>query len=76
MHDGRFETLQEVVEHYDHGVVHTDTLDPNLAKHPTQGLGLTSEDKADLVAFLRTLTDPKYNAQRPTLSQTAPKTEP
>ena len=76
MHDGRFETLQEVVEHYDHGVVHTDTLDPNLAKHPTQGLGLTSEDKADLVAFLRTLTDPKYNEQRPTLSQTAPKTEP
>ena len=56
MHDGRFNTLEEVIEHYDHGVQHSDTLDPNLAKHPVTGLGLSKEDKAALAAFLRTLS--------------------
>ncbi|MEM7791803.1 MAG: MbnP family protein [Verrucomicrobiota bacterium] len=60
MHDGRFETLEEVVEHYSTGIHRRDTLDPNLAKHPSGGLQLSTEDKAALVAFLRTLTDPKY----------------
>jgi hypothetical protein len=36
------------------------TLDPNLSKHPRLGLQLSSEDQAALVAFLKTLTDPKY----------------
>ena len=36
------------------------TLDPNLAKHPAQGIGLSREDQAALVAFLKTLTDPNY----------------
>ena len=60
MHDGRFATLKEVIEHYDHGVVRNDILDPNLAKHPANGLRLTSEEKADLIAFLRTLTDETF----------------
>jgi cytochrome c peroxidase len=60
MHDGRFATLQEVVEHYDRGVQRTATLDPNLAKHPMSGLGLTADDKRDLVAFLTTLTDESF----------------
>ncbi len=60
MHDGRFATLEEVVEHYDSGLFHSPTLDPNLAKHPREGLGLTVEDKAALVAFLKSLTDPKF----------------
>ena len=60
MHDGRFKTLEEVIEHYDHGVVRHPNLDPNLAKHPPQGLGLSKEDKAALVAFLKTLTDPAF----------------
>lgn len=64
MHDGRFRTLEEVVEHYDRGVQRTPTLDPNLAKHPRAGLGLSAEDKAALVAFLRTLTDPAFAAPR------------
>ena len=62
MHDGRFSTLEEVIEHYDHGVKHTDTLDPNLAKHPLTGINLSKEDKAALVAFLRTLTDERFGA--------------
>lgn len=64
MHDGRFQTLEEVVEHYDHGIQHGETLDPNLAKHLTHGgLGLTPEEKQALVAFLKTLTDESFIAQ-------------
>ena len=57
MHDGRFATLEEVVEHYSHGVKRGATLDPNLAKHPDGGLRLSKEDKAALVAFLKSLTE-------------------
>ncbi|HLJ57991.1 MAG TPA: MbnP family protein [Chthonomonadaceae bacterium] len=60
MHDGRFKTLEEVVEHYARGVHRTSTLDPNIAKHPDSGMELSSEDMAALVAFLRTLTDYQY----------------
>ena len=56
MHDGRFATLEEVIAHYDHGVKRATNLDPNLAKHPQDGMGLTDKEQAALVAFLRTLT--------------------
>ena len=62
MHDGRFATLEEVIDHYNTPFELSPTLDPNLAKHP-QGLGLTKADQAALIAFLRTLTDP--NMQGP-----------
>jgi len=57
MHDGRFATLEEVIEHYNSSFERSATLDPNLAKHPT-GLKLTADDKLALIAFLKTLTDP------------------
>lgn len=57
MHDGRFETLEEVVAHYDRGVRRTPALDPNLAKHPDAGFALTDAEQRALIAFLRTLTD-------------------
>ena len=60
MHDGRFSTLGEVVAHYSGGMRRSETLDPNLAKHPKTGLGLSTQDQAALVAFLNSLTDPKY----------------
>lgn len=60
MHDGRFTTLDEVINHYDHRLHRSDTLDPNLAKHPPTGIRLSTEDKAALVAFLKTLTDEKF----------------
>lgn len=60
MHDGRFQTLEEVVEHYNSGVKRSETLDPNLAKHPEGGLQLTPEEKRALVAFLKTLTDEEF----------------
>jgi cytochrome c peroxidase len=60
MHDGRFRTLDEVVEHYCTGMKRSATLDPNLAKHPDGGVPLSADDKRSLVAFLKTLTDEKY----------------
>jgi cytochrome c peroxidase len=57
MHDGRFQTLEEVVDHYCTGTKRSATLDPNLAKHPDGGVPLGADDKKALVAFLKTLTD-------------------
>lgn len=64
MHDGRFGTLEEVVEFYNSGVVLNPNLPPQLRAPPAPGqppaprrLNLTPEQKAALVAFLKTLTD-------------------
>ena len=63
MHDGRFATLEEVVAHYNGPLHRSDTLDPNLAKHPEAGLQLSAEDQQALVAFLKTLTDEAFIGQ-------------
>ena len=60
MHDGRFRTLADVVEHYSTGIPRSATLDPNLAKHPDGGVPLSADDKRALVAFLKTLTDAQF----------------
>ncbi len=60
MHDGRFRTLDEAVEHYCTGMKRSATLDPNLAKHPDGGVPLSAADKRSLVAFLKTLTDERF----------------
>ncbi|WP_322278178.1 MbnP family protein [Prosthecobacter sp.] len=60
MHDGRFATLEAVVEHYSGEVRRSSTLDPNLAKHPEAGIQLNAQEKADLTAFLKTLTDETF----------------
>lgn len=60
MHDGRFESLEQVIAHYNGPMTPSETLDPNLAKHPKLGLQLSKKDQNALVAFLKTLTDPKY----------------
>lgn len=59
MHDGRFTTLEQVVEHYDSGVQVGPALDSRLRTIPGQAirLNLSAPDKAALVAFLRTLDD-------------------
>ena len=58
MHDGRFATLEEVVEHYNTGVRPSSTVEDVLF-HSLEpgGLQLTSQEKSDIVAFLMTLTD-------------------
>lgn len=57
MSDGRFKTLEEVVEHYNSGLKQSATLDPALQQTIDKGLLLDAQEKADLVAFLKTLTD-------------------
>jgi cytochrome c peroxidase len=59
MHDGRYLTLEEVIEFYDHGVQFTSpNLDPLMTKAMKRyGLNLTTADKQNLVVFLKTLTD-------------------
>jgi cytochrome c peroxidase len=62
MHDGRFDTLEKVVEHYNTGVKLHPNLDPRLRVPGTQPpeprrLDLSPDESAALVAFLRTLTD-------------------
>jgi cytochrome c peroxidase len=59
MHDGRFQTLEEVIEHYNSGGHASSTVDP-LMKNIGQGLTLSSDDKAALLAFLKTLTDEEF----------------
>jgi cytochrome c peroxidase len=58
MHDGRFTTLTQVVDFYDHGIQEGPALDGRLRHdgHP-QRLHLSPADRAALVAFLMTLTD-------------------
>ena len=57
MHDGRFETLREVIDHYDHGIQAHEDLDPKLHNNgePIR-LNLTELDKDALEAFLVSLT--------------------
>ncbi|RMF28245.1 MAG: cytochrome-c peroxidase [Bacteroidetes bacterium] len=59
MHDGRFATLEEVVEHYSSGIQPHPNLDERLRDEngEPKRLNLSEEDKAALVAFLHTLTD-------------------
>jgi cytochrome c peroxidase len=57
MHDGRFQTLEEVVEHYNSGIRTSATVDPTVMNTQSTGLLLTGQDKQDLVNFLKTLTD-------------------
>ena len=65
MHDGRFNTLEEVLNHYND---HVKKNSPNLASDmtasnnygPNQQLGLTEQEKKDIIAFLHSLTDEEF----------------
>ncbi len=57
MHDGRFQTLEEVIDHYNEGAHFADNIDPLIK---TKGLGLSAQNKKDLIAFLHTLTDTSF----------------
>ncbi|WP_338732532.1 cytochrome-c peroxidase [Mangrovimonas cancribranchiae] len=60
MHDGRFTTLDEVINHYSEGLQDSPTIDPLMKKIDQGGVQLTDQDKADLKAFLLTLSDPSF----------------
>lgn len=65
MHDGRFRTLEEVLDHYDSGIKTSSTLSPLIEEADNRGaaaagrisLHLTAGEKAAVIAFLHTLTD-------------------
>ena len=64
MHDGRFASLQEVLNHYNEHIQPSETLDLliTLGTNETNGtsLGLTTQEKQDIIAFLQTLTDKDF----------------
>ena len=56
MHDGRFDKIRQVLNHYDNEIVQSNTLSPEL----TNGIHLSSREKTDLIAFLNTLNDQDF----------------
>ena len=66
-HDGSAATLTEVVEHYSTGGLVKTHLSPNMKK-----LDLSTQDKADLVAFMHALSSPQTTVALPTLPQGGP----
>ncbi len=60
MHDGRFTTIDEVINHYSEGLVYSETIDPLMKSVPQGGVQLSDDDKADLKAFLLTLSEPGF----------------
>jgi len=63
MHDGRFATLAQVIDHYDHGIQDGPALDQRLRRNGAPiRLNLSANDKAAIAAFLSTLDDRSFFA--------------
>ncbi len=62
MHDGAFKTLEEVLDFLDKGGGTNPNLDPHM-----KPLGLSTEEKGDLLAFLQALTGEPIKMQLPKL---------
>lgn len=70
VHDGRFATLEEDLDHYNQGIKTSSTLSPHIAEADnliraagTQpSLNLAEHEKSAIVAFLHTLTDQQFVA--------------
>lgn len=60
MHDGRYTSLMDCLNHYTSGITASATLDPAL----TGGIAMTSQEKTDIIAFLKTLTDQEFLTDR------------
>lgn len=60
MHDGRFGTLEAVMDHYTSGMADSPSLDPQLKSGNKPGILLSSIEKAQIVSFLKTLTDRQF----------------
>jgi cytochrome c peroxidase len=59
MHDGRFTTLEEVIDHYNENMKPHLNLDSRLRRIQSTGMNLNTIEKKALIAFLNTLTDDK-----------------
>jgi cytochrome c peroxidase len=62
MHDGRYTSLGEVINHYNGGVQDNKEVDPVFRAEDgkIKGLGLSNVEKEALISFLKTLTDNKF----------------
>ncbi len=60
MHDGRFKTIDAVIDHYSEGLVKSPTVDPLLKKVDQGGVQLSPQEKEQLKAFLLTLNDSSF----------------
>jgi cytochrome c peroxidase len=60
MHDGRFGSFESVLNHYSSLVIDSGTLDPILKQNGVLGITLSANEKLELIAFLKTLTDDQY----------------
>lgn len=61
MHDGRLQTLRDVLNHYDEGVVQTQNLVEFLIQDNAQlGISLSETEKDQIIAYLNTLTDDNF----------------
>lgn len=60
MHDGRFATIEEVINHYSEGLVFSETIDPLMKTVAQGGVHISESDKADLKAFLLSLSDESF----------------
>ncbi len=54
MHDGRYDNLEEVLNHYSHKIKNSKTLSTKI---PSQGFSFTKLEKLSLITFLKTLND-------------------
>jgi cytochrome c peroxidase len=69
MHDSRFTTLEEVINHYSEGLQNSPTIDPLMKKVSQGGVQLTEEEKMDLKAFLLSLSDETFISNPAFLNQ-------
>ncbi|MEI6900371.1 MAG: cytochrome c peroxidase, partial [Bacteroidota bacterium] len=60
MHDGRFKTIDEVINFYSSGLKWSPFISPLMHHITTQGVQLTPNEKSNLKAFLLTLTDSSF----------------
>jgi len=60
MHDGRFKTLKQVLDHYSNGVNDSETLDPLLKQGTSTGIALSEDEKIKIIAFIIALTDKTF----------------
>jgi cytochrome c peroxidase len=60
MHDGRFETLEEVIDFYSSGVQQSPYVDPLMHHVNAGGVQLTANEKEDLMNFIKTLRDDEF----------------
>lgn len=60
MHDGRFQTLEQVLDFYSNGVRSCANLDPKIELTRTGGTSLTAEEKRSIIAFLYILSDSAF----------------